>query len=76
MKNGGRTQTSLRSRRMPTLTYVALQRLERNEHGKFVGLRQITERRLSSSQPKSDELVFTRISLNPINRTIAAYHPS
>jgi hypothetical protein len=51
-----------------------LQRLERNEHGKFVGLRQITERRLSSSQPKSDELVFIRISLNSVDRTNAAYH--
>jgi hypothetical protein len=34
----------------------------------------ITERRLSSSQPKSDELVFKRIRLNPVDRTNAAYH--
>jgi hypothetical protein len=61
---------------MPTLTYVELQRLERNEHVKSVDLRQIAERRLSSSQPKSDELVFIRISLNPGDRTIAAYHSS
>ena len=37
-------------------------------------LRQITERRLASSQPKSDEIVFRRISLNPVGRTNAAYH--
>ena len=39
-------------------------------------LRQITERRLASSQPKSDEIVFRRISLNPVGRTNAAYHAS
>jgi hypothetical protein len=44
---------------MPTLTYVELQRLERNEHVKSVDLRQIAERRLSSSQP------ITQVSLDP-----------
>ena len=61
---------------MPTGTSVALQRLGRNEHVKSVDLRQITERRLSSSQPKSDELVFIRKSLNLVDRTIADYHSS
>jgi hypothetical protein len=61
---------------MSTQTSVALQRLEHNEHVKSVDLRQITKRRLSSSQPKSDELVFLRISLNPVDRTNAAYHAS
>ena len=61
---------------MPTQTSVALQRLERNLHVKSSDLRPITERRLASSQPKSDELVFRRISLNSVDRTNAVYHAS
>jgi hypothetical protein len=61
---------------MPTRTSVALQQLERNQHVKSTDLRQFTERRLSSSQPKSDELVFKRISLNFVDRFNTAYHAS
>jgi len=61
---------------MPTRTSVALQQLERNQHVKSADLRQFTERRLSFSQPKSDELVFKRISLNFVDRFNTAYHAS
>jgi hypothetical protein len=43
-------------------------------HVKSADLRQITERRLSSSQPKSDELLFKWTSINPVDCTNAAYH--
>ncbi len=49
------------------------------EHHEGRGIRScpiFPELRLSSSQPKSDELVFIRISLNSVDRTNAAYHAS